>query len=525
MGKASFKVLANSLLVSLASLLVSFFSFVNQIILANFFGASSSMDAYLIGTSIPMLVSGLLTATLAYTLVPALMLNSSNLASYRRFSGLLLIIFSIISLAIVCVGILTAADQIELLSGKISLAAKQEAIVISRISWIAAGLMVLVAYLNGIYNAANRFLLPIFLSIAPYIFMAGAGILFASTLGPMAVVFGLMLGFLVIIPALFFQMLPRIDMSYSSLQQWRDVVRYLSRLPLIMLAMLCFTVFQLSDSYWAPNTGTGNLAYLGYSQRLLVALGTLVVAGPSAVILPRLAISYTDGRIKDLLHDALRGVRMIIVVALPLALIASVLAAPLIRILFQRGAFDQHATQGLAAILPLMMFGMVAMLCVVMVFRALYAKHDVIYASLLGILIAISYFTLSGVLSRTMGVMGIALAYALTWWLILIFSIAILWRGYMKMILSKANFMFIGQLMLLTLVTIVVAATSKSLIVNSDINLAILMLQISTVATLTFAFYVVVAIRILKLEEMHLIYTFFFTKFTSLMLRNSRKTL
>lgn len=508
--------LGSSILVSLASLLVSFVSFANQIVLARLFGASMSMDAYLIAVSLPMLVSGVLSAALGYSLVPALMLHKSDFSDYRRFSGLLLISFVVVSVVIAVLGFLAAPIQIGILGDALSSAAKRDAITIARVSWMSAGVVLIVGHLNAMHNVASRFLLPVFASMLPFVSMIVAGLAFAPTYGPQAVAWGMLVGFLLVIPVLLLRTFPTFDFSTRCLLLWKDVKGYLIRAPLVMLAMLCFTVFQSVDAYWAPQIGTGNLAYLGYSQRILVALGTLVIAGPSAVILPRLAEAYADGRIKDMLLDTQRAVRMVIVFSLPVALSVSILAAPLVQLLFERGAFDQQATQGVVAILPLMMTGMVAMLCVVMVFRALYARHDIARASLLGILVTVLYFSLSGLLSKSLGVEGIAIAYALTWWLILLLSTLILWNGYMKMILCKENFMFVGQLAGLAMITVIVVMAGDLWIVDSEADSVLLILQLCVVAVLVCGVYFTVAIRVFGIEDVRKIYAFFSSKCTFL---------
>ena len=506
--------LSSSILVSLASLLVSIIGFANQLVLARLFGASMSMDAYLIGISFPMLVSGVLSAALGYSLVPALMLHKSDFVSYRRFSGLLLLSMIIISVVIAVVGYLVAPAQIGLLGKSLAAASRQEAIYIARVSWITVGVVLVVAQLNGMHNATSRFLLPILASMMPFIGMIVSGLVFAPVYGPLAVAWGMLFGFLLVIPVLLIRMLPSLDFSSRCVLLWKDVAGYLIRAPLIILAMLCFTVFQLIDAYWAPQIGTGNLAYLGYSQRILVALGTLVIAGPSAVILPRLAEAYADGRIVDLLNDTQRAVRMVIAFALPVALSVSMLATPLVRLLFERGAFDQHATQGVAAILPLMMFGMTAMLCVVIVFRALFAKHDIVHASMLGILVTIFYFTLSGLISYSLGVIGIALAYAITWWLVLFLSVLILWRGNLKMIFCRENLIYTVNLVVLAFATGMVIVVGSFWIGSVVVGGVLLILQLGVVAALAATVYLIVAVRVLNIEEVRIIYTFIASKCT-----------
>lgn len=511
--------LGSSILVSLASLLVSFVGFANQLVLARLFGASMSMDAYLIAASVPMLLSGILSAALGYSLVPALMVHKSDFAAYRRFSGLLLISLLMVSVLTSAVGFLAAPVQIGLLGDALSSAAKQQAVEIARVSWMATGVILIVDYLRGMHNAARRFLIPIFASMASQIGMILAGLAFGPTYGPLAVAWGMLAGFSLVIPVLLIQTLSELDFSTRCLVQLKDVAGYLYSTPLIMLAMLCFTVFQSVDAYWAPQVGTGSLAYLGYSQRILVALGSLVIVGPAAVMLPRLAEAYAMGRIKDMLHDTRRAVWMVLAFALPVALSVSVLAAPLVRLLFERGEFDHNATQGVAAILPLMMMGMMAMLCVVMVFRALFAKHDAVRASLLGMLAAILYFSLSGLLSQRFGVEGIALAYALTWWLVLFMSALMLWRGYLAMLFCIENLVFGGQLALLAVVMGVVLLAGKQWMITANADTGLLVLQLGVVAASAFAVYFTIAIRMLSIEGVQVVYIFLRSKCEWLMSR------
>jgi putative peptidoglycan lipid II flippase len=511
--------LGTTIFVSLASLFVSFTGFVNQLVLALLFGASMRMDAYLIAISAPMLVSGVLSAVLGYSLVPALIQHKTNFVTYRSFSGLLLFSLATASVGISIAGFFAAPTQIAILGEGLSVSAKLEAVEIAQVSWITTGLIFIVDYLRGMHNAERRFFVPIFASLVPQIGMIVAGLLFGATYGPLAVAWGMFIGFSLLIPIMLIQTFPMFDFSTRSLVLWKDVVRYLYRVPLVMIAMLCFTVFQSVDAYWAPHTGVGSLAYLSYSQRILVALGSLIIVGPAAVILPRLAQAYSDGRVKDMLYETCRAVRMTLIFSMPVALSVGILAEPLVRALFERGEFNQSATQGVAAILPLMMVGMMAMLCVVMIFRALFAKHDTVSASLLGIIAAILYFGFSGLLSRYFGIEGIAFAYALTWGLVLTLSALLLWQDYLEILFCRENLIFLGQFVMLAVLMAVVLTAGRHSIVEVYADAGVLILQLGIVITLSIFIYFTVAIHILRIKDVRLIYTFLSSKCTSLIPR------
>jgi putative peptidoglycan lipid II flippase len=196
-------------------------------------------------------------------------------------------------------------------------------------------------------------------------------------------------------------------------------------MPLVLLSTLCFTVYGPIDSYWASRLGPANVSYLGYSQRLLIALGNLVVLGPVTVLTPYLAEQAARYQKKEFTKTLWTAIRITILLSAPLALILSMLRVPVIEILFQRGTFDATATQGVSSVLPGMLFGMVAMLIVILLLKALHSLGDIAGAAIIGATGSTSYFILSGLFSKYMGLDGIVLAYALTWWFLIGVS---LWR-------------------------------------------------------------------------------------------------
>jgi len=507
--------IGSSILVSSLTLIAGLMSFLNQLVIARLFGASVDMETYLIAISIPLFVSGVLSAVLSYSLVPALVAHKADPATYRRFAGLLLLSLVVVAMVIACAGFVAAPVQVGILGGSLSARARADAIQIARISWLTAALTLVVGHLNAMHNAARIFLMPVAVSILPLVGMIVGGLAFGSAHGPLAIAWGMSAGYLLAIPALLLRSLPTLDLSTHCLRLWKDVTGYLIRAPLMLLAMLCFTVYQSIDAYWAPQVGTGNLAYLGYAQRILVGIGTLVIAGPSAVLLPRLAEAHAEGRNIDLLHDTARTVRTVIAFATPPAIFVSLLAEPLVRLCFERGAFEHQATLGVAGVLPLMMLGMVMMLCVVILFRALFSRHDLTRAALLGILATVIYFAISGFLCQRWGVKGIAIAYALSWWLVLVLAALSLWRGHMGLLLCKENRVFAKRLVLIALVMAIVVISGRYWINAPKMGSEVLLLQLALIAVLACLTYFTVAIRILKIDEVCIIYDFLFRNIVS----------
>jgi len=105
----------------------------------------------------------------------------------------------------------------------------------------------------------------------------------------------------------------------------------------------------LIDRAWATSLGTGSAAALNYAYHLALVAGQISGLAVSTVLFPRLAEQINTGDTAAAhrsLADALRPVWLI---ALPAGAALIVLRVPLIRLLLERGAFDQAATAAVSA--------------------------------------------------------------------------------------------------------------------------------------------------------------------------------
>lgn len=504
--------LGTSILVSLATVLVSIINFLSQTVLAWKFGATHAMDIYLLSISVPMFVSGILSVGLSYSLVPTLIHHQSTPDKSRRFAGQLFVSFFLIATCIACLGYVLAPLQISILSPSLSEFELNDAVLVARIAWITSGVMILSAFLRGMHNARKYFLFASLVSFVPSLCVIWTGLYISGTDEIVSIAWAMLIGFAFLTPLLLIHTFRFLDFSNSFSASFASSRRYLIGLPMTILAVLCFTAFQAIDSYWAPQIGEGNLAYLGYCQRLVVALGNLVIAGPIAVVMPKLSLAYTEGRVLDLLASTQRVIRMVLACSIPFAVFIGFLSEPIVRLFFERGAFTPGATREVATLLPWMMVGMVPMLCVVVIFKALFARQMITWAAGTGIFTTLLYFTLSGVLSRPLGVLGIALAYASTWWVIFFLSIYVLWRRDLKQFAHSDNGRFLGRLAALSFVVGIFCAFGNWWITQSNAYGITLAFQIGLVGVLGGSIYNGLAVWVMRLDEIRHLLSFIFQK-------------
>jgi putative peptidoglycan lipid II flippase len=494
----------SSVLVSLLAGAVSAFSFVNQLVIARTFGATPEMDAYLIGISVPTLVLGLMAGVLAYSVVPMQVRRKTlDPEGYPEFAGLVLFAFAALALTFSLVGYLitpaivrTTAPQLD---GELFL----QAVAIARISWMTVGLSILFGYLVAIQNAAKRFLMPALAIWFPYAGMMTMTLLFSPQLRATALAWGMLIGYIVALPALYVGAASELKFSVDLLRRWKDLGPIFGRMPFGMASALCFTVFGTIDAIVAARLESGSVSYLGYAQRLLIAVGNLVLLGPWTVVPPYLAEQFAAGRHDKFREVLSRALAITIFIASPLALILGSLRIPAIELLFERGAFSHRATLGVAGILPGMLVGMLAMICVTLLIKAMHAKDDVNGAAIVGVTGAILYFILGSSLSRALGISGIVGAYALTWWLLLVLCSWRVWGSNLlrEHISSRLSFFtkFVG-----TLITVAIfLAITKSLLIRplADVGRLSLVIRLGTTVAVSGLSFVVAALVLFRIRS------------------------
>lgn len=413
----------STLVISLLALVASGISFANQLVLARFFGTSFQMDMYLLAISLPLMICGLLGGVLGYLLVPALMRAE---AEQGASDGLLQALVWGLGGGAVVVGLAFAAGagwMIHAINGALPGREYALATEVARVAWLWVPLAVLGSTYTAALHVRLRFVPAAIFAWMP---MLGAltGCLAAhSVMGVKAVAVGQLLGYGVMVAGL------RLSLGrVGTGRDWSDLRKVLAEFPLALAALLLFVIYPFSDAFWGSRVGPSVVSYLGYGQRLTVGISGLIVTGATTVIFPRLARQAAQGEAHAMRFELARSVRTMLLCVAPMATIGGVLALPMIQFLFQRGAFSLANARGLAGFLPFMFLGMVAMSCMGLVYKALFAQGARLAAAVLSLGGSAAYFLLSGLLGRHFGVRGIGMAYAIAWWLVFAVGLRYLWR-------------------------------------------------------------------------------------------------
>lgn len=413
-GKKAVKAIGAIVVIGFISKIIGF---VREMILANYYGASAAMDAYNIAFNIPgILLVGLATAVTT-TFIPAFTRQSelhgkeaAFALSRKLFTG-----FAAVGLLITGLGIVFAPSITRILAPRFDRETLALATALSRILLTTGAFTILNGLCMGLLQAQERFVIPAMIGIPMSFTVIGLVILFAGRYGIHALAYAMALAAVVQVifqaPAIMrtgFRFRPAIDFHDPEVRRVALLV-----LPVFAGTML-LQVNTVVDRIFASGLPVGSISALAYANRVNGLIVSIVAAAIATVSLPALSQAAANRdltRLRQTMVLAVRGMNALIV---PMTIGMVVLRAPLVRLLFERGAFDAEATAMTATALLYLSLGLFAYGLRDIFARAFYALQDTVTPMInSGITIAVNIALLVFLVPRY-GLAGLAGATSLS---------------------------------------------------------------------------------------------------------------
>lgn len=240
----------------------------------------------------------------------------------------------------------------------------------------------LAAIFSATLNVFERFLepalSPIWLNLAMIITLGGAGLHWADTkMGEIhwlcaGVLIG---GFLQMgVPAVTLMAegwRPRIDFTVSP--RVREIA------ALMAPGFLGTAIYQVNiyvSSLLAYKIDDSAASWMFYANRLMeLPIGVFAIA-VSTVVYPLISRHVAAGHFSAMADDFRKGLRLILIINLPAAAGLALLGPPIVRLLFQHGAFTASDAEAMAGLLQLFVVGMPFFSVVNLTVRAFFALKD-----------------------------------------------------------------------------------------------------------------------------------------------------
>ncbi|MCL6614937.1 MAG: murein biosynthesis integral membrane protein MurJ [Firmicutes bacterium] len=353
--------------------------FIREMILANYYGAGAAMDAYNIASNIPTILLVGLGAAITTTFIPAFTRRKEREGKEGAFALTrnLITAFGLAGLATCLLGIVFAPQITRLLAPYFDPAKAALTTELSRILLLGGVFTITNGLCVGLLQAQERFVVPALIGF-PMNFVIILGVVaFSGRFGIHALAAGTALGLaaqvLFQVPSLRrtgFRYRPEMDLRDPDLRRVAVLV-----LPVFAGTML-LQVNTIVDRIFASRLPVGSISAITYANRINGFVSGIVAAAISTVALPALSQAAAAGDLPRLRRTTVYAAQAMNALVIPMVFGLAVLRVPIVRLLFERGAFDARATQMTATALLYLSLGLAAYGLRDIAARTFYALQD-----------------------------------------------------------------------------------------------------------------------------------------------------
>lgn len=343
-------------LLSLASaaLLIRVMGIFNQAIVSSHFGAGMTMDAYFVAYTSPTLVAYLIIGALEAAVVPVyarIRSQGKKEQAFRLFSTLLNLL--LVGTALLTLIMLIFRQQIILLSAPALDSFRTElAIALTPFLYPVLLLMVVIGYLEAIFNAEGQFGWPAYAGVFVPLTTAVLVLTMGNSYGVVMLCVGTLVGLCLQLCA-FIVRAKQAGLIYRPVIDWRnsEIGSILSAAWPALLGALIIQASPLVDQIFASFLSAGSISALSYSLKLISVFSGVIFASVGRAALPYLSRQAASNDMRAFKETLRLYLWVVGIGTMVLSAIVLVLAHPIVQILFQRGAFSAEDTDRTATTL------------------------------------------------------------------------------------------------------------------------------------------------------------------------------
>lgn len=372
------KLLKSASIIMILAAICKVLGFVREMLTAQRYGAGMETDAYFLASNVITTLSTIATPV-ASTTIPMLMKVNERTGRKGKqyYTANLTNIVCVITMIIVGLGgILSPAIVSAMAQG---FTEEQQWLAV-RIVWIGLPAIVLSAMLGvfrGYLQSEGKFADTAFSDLI----LNSLYIVFLLTLAPFLSIKWMMVTMVV---ACFLRIALQVFLLYGIGYKHRlvldlrdvDIQTTLVLIIPVFVSSLVNDLNGLVDKSFAASLETGTISALNYASKTNNAIMAIFITSIVTVLFPDLASAAAKGEKNELRDMISGGLRAILALTIPATIGLILLAQPVVKLAFERGAFDTSASQMTAECLIFYSLGLVGMSLRTYLERAFYAAHD-----------------------------------------------------------------------------------------------------------------------------------------------------
>lgn len=400
------------IIVVLLTTLSKMLGFIREMVLAYFYGTSNISDAYLISMTIPQVIFSFIGVSITTGYIP-MYINIEKEQSESKsnhFTNNLINIIVVTLTLIIFIGLIFTEYIIKAFAAGFQGETLAMAMSFTRISLFGVYFTATVQIYNGFLQLKNNFVAPAMVGFISNVFIIAA--IFISTITyPIVLAIGSVIS---IASQLIFLVyfVRKKGIRYQWVINLKD--KYIISMAKMSLPLIIgLSVNQLNvliNNTIASWIAIGGISALYYADRLNSFVLSTVVMSISVSVFPLISKMVANNNMIEVKKIVSKSINAISLIIIPATIGTMVFARPVTNIAFGRGAFDTNALFMTSNALFFYSLGMIGVGLREIISRVFYSLQDSKTPMLNALLSIAVNISLSIILSRFMGIAGLALA-------------------------------------------------------------------------------------------------------------------
>ncbi len=410
------KAVQSASILFIATIISKVVGFLRNLVIGYVYGLGVITDSYLMALNI---------ITIAFISLLCVAIQSTYMPIYTdikgkegrqkalKFTSNIINIIFIISFIVVVLGWFFPKPLVKLFAAGFDGERLELTMQLTRIILFSVGL-VCITYVLKSYLEIHDYFLVTGLMPLPYNISIIIAVLLSKRFGVEILAYGTVFAF-------FVQMVFLIPFCYKKGFRYKFNINLLDKnvkkmglaIVPILVGASAYQINSLVDKNLSSFLAEGSVTALDYAYKLNIFVIGVFVASITTVMYPIFSKLGANRNLKQLKITLCKSINSVILITMPISVGAFILSKPIVKIIFERGAFDPTATIITAQVLSCYAIGMVASGMRDILVRVFYSLQDTKIPMKNSILCVICNILFNLILIQTMKVSGLALGSSL----------------------------------------------------------------------------------------------------------------
>ena len=410
------KIAHGTIIIIAVSVLAKLTAFIAEAINANYLGTTDQSDAYYMVSSIQQVIYPMLSIGVWKVFLPIYKdrITQGDRSGADRITNQMITFFTLVSLTAVAALMIFSPAVVSLVAPGFTGATRELCIRLVRISAPMYVFIIAAAIYASVLQCHGKFLGSQIREVVSHIPSILAVMLLYRRFGMTVLAYALIAGGLIRL----LSELPFVDWGYHYRPDFhfrgKEFRLMLTRLPSALLSAGVQQINALVDKAMASTFPAGAVSGLNYGARLTHVFSGLLSTAISTAMYPQMIELISLKKKRELSRLVEKILVIFGVLMIPVSLACILFRTELVRVVFQRGAFDEHSTALTAGIFALYAISLYFVACSSVVSNLFYGSGDTKTPLIINIAHTLMNVVLNLTLSHLMGVNGLALATSLS---------------------------------------------------------------------------------------------------------------